>query len=66
MWKGEIMTKKNEEKTVLTFTKEQIVNSKKYELHKDFLNGNLKDNQLYALEEVDALIEKHFKKGTGE
>lgn len=60
------MTKKNEEKTVLTFTKEQIVNSKKYEKYKDFLKGNLKDGQMYTLEEVDALIEKYFMKGIGE
>ena len=64
------MPKKNEEeiKTVLTFTKEQIVASNRYEAFRDFLNGNLKNDQMHSFEEVDALISKHFKnkKGTGE
>ena len=60
------MTKKNEKIAVLTFSKEQIVNSKKYECFKDFLNGNLKDGQMYTLEEVDALIKENYKKGIGE
>lgn len=62
------MAKKNESKEapVLVFSKEQIVASKKYSPYKDFLSGNLNNGQMYALEEVDALISKNYKKGTGE
>lgn len=68
MWKGENMatTKKKDEAPVLKFSKEQIVASKKYESFKDFLKGNLVTGQMYSMNEVDALIEKNYKKGTGE
>lgn len=48
------------------FTKAQIVGSQKYKRFKDFLNGNLNNSKMYTLEEVDALISKNYKKGTGE
>ena len=32
----------------------------------DFLNGNLQDKELYTLDQVDKLIEKHYGKGKGE
>lgn len=48
------------------FSKEQIVASKKYSPYKDFLSGNLKDGQMYAQTDVDALISKNYKKGIGE
>lgn len=65
MWKGEDMAKRNEA-SVLKFSKEQIVASKKYSPYKDFFNGNLKTGQMYSAAELNALITKNFKKGTGE
>nr|UVY58885.1 MAG: hypothetical protein [Bacteriophage sp.] len=65
MWKGENMAKRNEA-SVLKFSKEQIVASKKYSPYKDFFNGNLKTGQMYSEAELNALITKNFKKGTGE
>lgn len=66
MWKGEDMTNKKNEASVLKFSKEQIVASKKYSPYKDFFNGNLKTGQMYSEAELNALITKNFKKGTGE
>lgn len=61
------MTKKKNEASVLKFSKEQIISSKKYGSFKDFFNGNLKDGQMYSEAELDAMLTKHnFKKGTGE
>lgn len=65
MWKGEDMAKRNKA-SVLKFSKEQIVASKKYSPYKDFFNGNLKTGQMYSEAELNALIIKNFKKGTGE
>lgn len=66
MWKGENMANKKEEASVLKFTKEQIVASKKYSPYKDFFNGNLKTGQMYSEAELNALIDENYKKGTGE
>lgn len=60
------MTKKKDETSVLTFSKEQIITSKKYRRFKDFLNGNLKDHQMYLEAELNELIVKNYKKGIGE
>ncbi|HDF4172980.1 TPA: hypothetical protein PC384_003849, partial [Clostridioides difficile] len=38
------------------FTKEQIVNSKKYITRKDLLNAILKENELYSFSEVEEII----------
>lgn len=65
MWKGEDMAKRNEA-SVLKFSKEQIVASKKYSPYKDFFNGNLKTGQMYSEAELNALITKNYKKGIGE
>lgn len=54
------------EQTEPMFSKEQIVASKKYSPYKDFFNGNLKTGQMYSEAELNALITKNFKKGTGE
>ncbi|MBY2486095.1 hypothetical protein KWX70_16625 [Clostridioides difficile] len=43
------------------FTKEQIVNSKKYVNRKDLLNANLKENELYSFSEVEEIIDKFMK-----
>lgn len=44
------------------FTKQQIVNSKKFKDNVDLLNALLKDDKLYILEEVNKTIED-FRKG---
>jgi len=44
------------------FTKEQIVNSKKYVNRKDLLNAILKENELYSFSEVEEII-NNFMKG---
>ncbi|MFL8713120.1 hypothetical protein Q3304_20295 [Clostridioides sp. GD02377] len=44
------------------FTKEQIVNSKKYVNRKDLLNAILKENELYSFSEVEDKI-NNFMKG---
>lgn len=43
------------------FTKSQIVGSQKYERFKDFLNGNLEDDKMYSMQDVDSLLEKFMK-----
>lgn len=44
------------------FTKEQIVNSKRYVNRKDLLNAILKENELYSFSEVEDRI-NNFMKG---
>ncbi|MCC0648898.1 hypothetical protein KGF50_11530 [Clostridioides sp. ZZV15-6598] len=44
------------------FTKEQIVNSKKYVNRKDLLNAILKEDELYSFPEVEDMI-NNFMKG---
>lgn len=43
------------------FTKQQIVNSKKFKDNVDLLNALLKDDKLYTLEEVNKTIEDFMK-----
>ncbi|WP_413927020.1 hypothetical protein [Clostridioides sp. ZZV15-6383] len=43
------------------FTKEQIVNSKKYVNRKDLLNAILKEDELYSFSEVEDMINKFMK-----
>ncbi|ENZ9562292.1 TPA: hypothetical protein ACKOO2_003617 [Clostridioides difficile] len=43
------------------FTKEQIVNSKKYVNRKDLLNAILKENELYSFSEVEEIINSFMK-----
>ncbi|MGO1004894.1 hypothetical protein ACTPEH_05000 [Clostridioides difficile] len=43
------------------FTKEQIVNSKKYINRKDLLNAILKENELYSFSEVEKIINSFMK-----
>ncbi len=56
------MNKKKEEKTLVNFTKEQIVNSKKYDKSKDLLRAILKENENYTTDEVDKKIENFMKR----
>ncbi|MGG5437598.1 hypothetical protein [Clostridioides difficile] len=44
------------------FTKEQIVNSKRYVNRKDLLNAILKEDKLYSFSEVENMI-NNFMKG---
>lgn len=55
--------KKEFEKPMIlpAFTKAQIVGSQKYERFKDFLNGNLEDDKIYSMQDVDSLLEKYMK-----
>lgn len=46
----------------VTFTKQQIINSKKYLDRKDVLNVLLKDDTSYTFKEVDKLINDFMKK----
>ena len=55
-------TKKEEAKEMPVFTKESLLNSKKYMFQKDLLNILLKDTKEYTLEEVDKKINE-FKIG---
>ena len=55
-------TKKDEAKEMPVFTKESLLNSKKYMFQKDLLNILLKDGKEYTLDEVDKKINE-FKTG---
>ena len=54
--------KEDEAKEKPVFTKESLLNSKKYMFQKDLLNILLKDGKEYTLEEVDKKINE-FKIG---
>ncbi len=45
----------------VTFTKAQIISSKKYRDRKDLVNVLLKDDESYSFNEVDGLIQKFMK-----
>ena len=49
--------------TVSSYSKEQILGSKKYINRKDILGVLLTDGEKYTFEKVDSLLEK-FMKGT--
>jgi hypothetical protein len=54
------MAKKNETNT--SFTKEQLYDSKKYEMQKDILGVMLKEDKEYTFDEVDNLIKEFLKR----
>lgn len=54
------MAKKNETNT--SFTKEQLYNSKKYEIQKDILGVMLEEEKEYTFDEVDNLIKEFLKR----
>ena len=54
------MAKKNE--TNSSFTKEQLYNSKKYEMQKDILGVMLEEEKEYTFDEVDNLIKEFLKR----
>nr|DAV76422.1 MAG TPA: hypothetical protein [Caudoviricetes sp.] len=49
-------------KTVKQFSKEQILESKKFRTRKDLLNVVLEERKKYTLEEVEIKIEEFMKK----
>ena len=58
---AEKKTKKNTEKPVILFSKEQILGSNKYANRRDVLGAILSDNDTYTLEKVDSLLDKFLK-----
>lgn len=56
-----IGNKKTETVKTITFSKEQLVSSKKYRHHRDLVNVLLADDRPYSFEEVDILINKFMK-----
>lgn len=56
------MAKKKEiENDATRYSKEQIVNSKKYMNRKDLLNSLLEDGRSYSFDEVEAIISGFMK-----
>lgn len=55
-----------EEKTKEVFSKEQILRSNRYRRYRDFLSGNLNDENLYTIEQVNQIIGKYYGKGKSE
>lgn len=56
------MTKKDEKKEEATFTKAQLLKSKKYSERVDLLNVLLQDDKAYTSNEVEKLIETFMNK----
>ncbi|WP_176481820.1 hypothetical protein [Paucisalibacillus globulus] len=54
--------KKTEE--VASFTKQQLLKSKKYAHRQDALNALLKDDKSYSFDEVDKILDKFYKGGS--
>lgn len=52
-------TEKIKEKLEKTFSKENLINSKRFENKKDLLNALLKDD-LYTIEEVEKLVKDYL------
>jgi len=44
------------------FTKQQFLQSAKFEGNRDLLNALLSDNETYTLEQVDTLLDEFLKK----
>ena len=56
------MAEKKKQLTI-TFTKEQIVMSEKYEKYRDYLEGNLDAKKQYTIDDIDSLISRVMKGG---
>ncbi|SFA87556.1 hypothetical protein SAMN05216249_10455 [Acetitomaculum ruminis DSM 5522] len=54
----ETKEKKSEPKK---YYKAAIVDSKKFEAYRDFLEGNLKEGELYSLSQIESIIKKHYR-----
>ena len=60
------MAKKNKtvetvEQSAVTYTKEQILGSKKYKYRRDALGVILADGKEYTMDEVDTLLDEFMK-----
>ncbi len=51
-------------KTEPTYTKQNLLSSKKYANQKDLVNALLEDDKKYTLKEVDTIL-KNYLKGVG-
>lgn len=56
------MNKKEEKKEEATFTKAQLLKSKKYSERVDLLNVLLEDGKAYTSKEVDVLVKDFMNK----
>lgn len=56
------MTKKDEKKEDTTFTKAQLLKSRKYSERVDLLNVLLEDSKTYTSKEVDELVKDFMNK----
>lgn len=56
------MAKKDEKKEDTTFTKAQLLKSKKYSERVDLLNVLLEDSKTYTSKEVDELVKDFMNK----
>ena len=55
------MTKSNTEETRVTYTKRQLMDSKRYANRRDLLATLLEDGTDYTRQQVDATVEKFMK-----
>lgn len=46
--------------TVSSYSKEQIVHSKKFAKYQDFLAGNLEEDKTYTMEQVEEMIKSFY------
>jgi hypothetical protein len=46
---------------IKTFTKEQLLQSKKFMHQKDLINALLEDNKSYSLDDVDKILDNFLK-----
>lgn len=60
------MNKKKEEnkveKAIDKYTKEQIINSKKYNKYRDVLKSILEENKSYSIEDIEQKIKEFLKR----
>lgn len=59
--KTKTTTKKAAEKSVVKYTKEMLISSKRFEDKKDILNAILLENESYSIDEVNEKIKKFMK-----
>ena len=57
----EVKETKETDNLEIKFSKEQLVNSKKFSGKQDLLNTILEDDKQYTLDEVVSMVEKYLK-----
>lgn len=57
------MKEKNEKEKVITFSKKQILQFKRFKKRKDLLQVLLLNDKEYTIQEVDNALNKFFNKG---